>query len=164
MNILLKYTGGLSIFLVLLNPSFSPLAWADSVNLSETVPYGRYLTLKLQPSVEQADVLSAVIQVHFSPMIQTVGDAVHDVLRYSGYALIEESQQSADLKDTLKKPLPFVYRDLGPLPLRQVLSVLIGAPFELEADLLHRTINFKLKSAIQSSMTAVSFNTGEKND
>jgi conjugative transfer region protein (TIGR03748 family) len=164
MNILLKYTGRMSIFLVLLNPSFSPLAWADSVKPSDTVPYGRYLTLKMQPSVEQADVLSAVIQVHFSPLIQTVGDAVHEVLRYSGYALIEEPQQSDDLKNTLKKPLPFVYRDLGPLPLRQVLSVLIGAPFELEADLLHRTINFKLKPAIQSAMTSVPLILEKKND
>ena len=63
-------------------------------------------------------------KAHFSPAIQTVGDAINEMLRYSGYALIAKSQQSPDLQNTLKKPLPLVYRDLGPVTLRQALKLL----------------------------------------
>lgn len=70
---------------------------------------------------------------------------MNDILRYSGYTLIESHQQSTDLQNTLKKPLPLVDRDLGPMSLRQALTVLAGPAFTLSVDPLHRTINFPLK-------------------
>lgn len=123
-------------------PSYS---WADSMPSSNIIAVGRYQTVSTQPSPEQTDVLLAVIQVHFSLHIRTVNDAVQDLLRYSGYALIDSASQSLALQNTLKKPLPFIHRDLGPLSLKQALSVLMGSPFDLAIDRLNRLVNFTLK-------------------
>ncbi len=122
---------------------FSLTVLAQSEKLIQT---GRYLTINNQSPVEQLDLLSPIIQVHFLSDIKTVGDAIADVLRYSGYALIETSQQTHDLQNTLKKPLPFMQRDLGPLSLRQILSLLIGPAFHLIIDPLNRTVDFQTKS------------------
>lgn len=120
---------------------FSP-ALAQSTSL---IQVGRYQTVNAQPLTAQTDLLSPIIQVHFLSDIKTVGDAINDILQYSGYALIESQQQGRDLQNTLEKPLPFVDRDLGPMSLRQALNVLIGSAFDLSVDPLHRTINFQLK-------------------
>ena len=149
MSVLLKHTYGISIFLVLSIPCFSTLSLANPVKSSDVLPYGRYLTLKMQSGVEQTDMLSVVIEVHFSPVIKTVGDALNDVLRYSGYSLIDTAKQSPELQNTLKKPLPWMHRDLGPLSLRQALITLAGTPYELRVDTLNRTIDFELKPAFQ---------------
>lgn len=128
------------VVVISLSAVFS-VALADPTGL---VSVGRYLTVDSQPQNEQMDLLAVMIQVHFLPKIKTVGDAIDDLLRYSGYSLIEEQQQSVDLKNTLGKPLPFVNRNLGPVTLRQALAVLIGPAFHLVADPLHRTIHFEL--------------------
>lgn len=125
----------------------SSVTWAQSASL---VQIGRYQTVENKPLAEQSDLLSPIIQVHFLSNIKTVGDAINDILRYSGYSLIESKQQTTDLQDTLKKPLPFVDRDLGPMSLRQALTVLAGSAFDLSVDPLHRTINFQLKSQFET--------------
>ncbi len=122
---------------------FSLTALAQSDKLIQT---GRYLTVNNQIQVEQLDLLSPIIQVHFLSDIKTVEDAITDVLHYSGYALVETSQQTRDLQNTLKKPLPLIQRDIGPLSLRQVLTLLIGPAFHLIVDPLNRTVDFQLKS------------------
>ncbi len=118
---------------------------AASAQPLELIQTGRYLTINSQPKSEQADLLSPIIQVHFLSDVKTVGDAIHHLLRYSGYSLVESKQQSPDLQNTLQKPLPLVDRDLGPVSLRQALGLLIGPAFDLVADPLNRTINFQLK-------------------
>src|SRR5438876_154036 len=105
---------------VTLVSALSSVAWAQSTRLIQT---GRYLTVDNQPQTAQIDLLSPIIQVHFLSEIKTVGDAIIDVLRFSGYALVETKQQSHDLQDTLKKSLPLVDRNLGPMPLRQALTI-----------------------------------------
>ena len=96
------------------------------------------------------DLLSPIIQVHFISEIKTIGDAVNHLLRYSGYALVESKQQSPDLKNTLRKPLPLVDRDLGPIALKQALELLVGSAFDLTIDPLNRTINFQVKTEFKS--------------
>ncbi len=129
--------------LVLLGGSLT--SWADSTPSSNVMVYGRYQTISTKPRADQTDVLAAVIQVHFSPGIRTVNDAIQDLLRYSGYALIDSASQSLELQNTLKKPLPLMHRDLGPLSLKQALSLLVGSSFDLTIDRLNRTVNFTLK-------------------
>lgn len=128
---------------------FSPLVLAHPLHSSDVVSAGRYLTLKLQPSAEQIDPLSAIIRVNFFTAVRTVGDAINEVLRYSGYSLVESEKQSPELRNTLKKSLPFVHCDLGPLPLRQALITLMGTPYDLQVDPLNRTLNFTLKPSFQ---------------
>jgi conjugative transfer region protein (TIGR03748 family) len=124
-------------------------SWAHSIPSSHVIVYGRYQTVSTQPRAEQADVLLAVIQVHFSSHIGTVNDALQDLLRYSGYALIDSASQSLALQNTLKKHLPLMHRDLGPLPLKQALSLLVGSSFDLTIDRLNRTVNFTLKPDLE---------------
>lgn len=131
---------GISVMLIF---ALTSVSWAQTSRLIQT---GRYLTVNNQITVEQLDLLSPIIQVHFLSDIKTIGDAITDVLQYSGYALVETSQQTHDLQNTLKKPLPFMQRDLGPLSLRQVLTLLIGPAFHLMVDPLNRTVDFQLKS------------------
>ncbi len=121
--------------------TLSETVWAKTSSL---VPAGRYLTVDSTIPVEQKDLLSPIIHIHFLSDVKTVGDAIQEVLRYSGYSLVETPQQSQDLQNTLQKPLPLVQRDLGPVPLKQILRVLIGPAFHLIVDPLNRTVNFQL--------------------
>lgn len=131
---------------VILGSAFSTISWAQSADFIQA---GRYQTISTQPQPEQIDLLSPIIQVHFLSEIKTIGDAVNHLLRYSGYALVESKQQSSDLKNTLKKPLPLVDRDLGPIALKQALELLVGPAFDLTIDPLNRTINFQVKTEFE---------------
>src|SRR5262249_45398770 len=78
----------------------SETVWAKPSPLVQT---GRYLTVDSTLPVEQKDLLSPLIQIHFLSDVKTVGDAIQEVLRYSGYSLVETPQQSQDLQNTLQK-------------------------------------------------------------
>lgn len=135
----------LVFFTVLVLPAIllSETAWAKNSTL---IPMGGYLTMDSTVPMEQKDLLSSIIQIHFLSDVKTVGEAVQEVLRYSGYALVEPLQQNQGLRNTLQKPLPLVQRDLGPMSLRQSLTVLIGPAFHLVVDPLNRTVNFQLNT------------------
>lgn len=131
----------ISILLLILSVSNITLA-------SDTNTVGRYLSVSNKPLHEQQDLLSQIFQVHFPKEVQTIGDAMQYLLRYSGYSLVAETNQSAALKNTLKKPLPLVDRNFGPMSLKDGLSTLAGPAFILMQDPLNREVNFKLKSNI----------------
>ncbi len=107
--------------------------------------FGRYLTAINKPTMAQTDLLSQTMQVRFPQTVQTIGDAMNSLLKFSGYSLIEENNRSAELKNTLTKPLPTVDRDFGPMSLKEGLITLIGPGFSLVHDPLNRTVNFNLK-------------------
>lgn len=106
---------------------------------------GRYLTTENAATIAQKDLLSQSIQVRFPQQVTTVGGAIHYLLRYSGYSLANENQQSTALKQTLSKPLPVIDRQLGPMPLREAFTTLAGPAFSLQEDPLNREINFQVK-------------------
>ena len=108
--------------------------------------FGRYLTAINKPTLAQTDLLSQTMQVRFPQNIQTIGDAMNYLLKFSGYSLVDKNKMSSDLKNTLSKPLPTVDRDFGPMSLKDGLITLIGPAFSLVHDPLNRTINFDLKS------------------
>ncbi len=129
---------------------------------------GRYSVLPARPTVEQADLLSAVVTVRFQEPVRTVGEAVHHLLQDSGYRLAEHHGASltvllglplspgpvhrapprtphgASLTVLLGLPLPGVHRNLGPLTLRQALETLAGPVFRLVQDPVHRLVSFEL--------------------
>jgi conjugative transfer region protein (TIGR03748 family) len=109
----------------------------------------RYLTVTNKPNFSQVNLLSQSIQVRFAQNIQTVGDAMNYLLRFSGYALIAESQQSLALKIILSKPLPIIDRELGPMTLSNGLTTLSGSAFYLVEDPVNRVVDFKLKPEYQ---------------
>lgn len=136
-------------FLIIFILSFIVLVEKASAQPSTTIQTGRYGTVDNGIPKDQWDLLSPMIQIHFLPDVKTIGDAIQEILRYSGYSLVETQQQSQDLQNTLQKILPLVQRDIGPMPLRQSLKILIGPAFHLLVDPLNRTINFQLNTNLQ---------------
>lgn len=136
MNVYLKKTG---YFLLAL------LITANSLASDPHTMTGRYLSIANKPSSEQQDLLSQTIQVRFPQSVQTIGDAMNYLLRYSGYSLVLEARQSDALKTTLKKPLPFVDREFQVVPLREALATLAGPAFTLVQDDLNREVDFHIK-------------------
>lgn len=114
---------------------------------TDDIAIGRYLTVSNTSMAAQRDLLSQTVQVHFPTSVNTIGGAMTYLLRYSGYALVAEGKQSDALKNTLKKPLPLVDRDFGPMTLRDALITLAGPAFSLEHDALNREVNFTVKPA-----------------
>lgn len=133
----------ISIALALMTLGCTNTLWAD-IHHTAT---GRYLSVENKPTAVQADLLSQTLQIHFPASIQTVGEALAYVLRYSGYSLVAPEKQSGDVKNTLQKPVPPINRSLGPMSLRNALLTLMGPAFTLIDDPLNREINFKVKSA-----------------
>jgi len=107
---------------------------------------GRYMSVENKPDTAQVDLLSQTIQVRFPQDVQTIGQAMDYLLRFSGYKLMPEDLQHQALKSTLHKPLPIVDRQFGPMPLKDALSTLAGPAFTLVEDPLNREVDFKLKS------------------
>ena len=124
---------------------FQPV-YADSTQV------GRYLTVSNKPKLAQVDLLSQEFQVRFPVSVQTIGEAMDYLLKQSGYRLIPETKQSAELKLTLSKPLPAIDRDFGPMQLKNGLSTLVGPVFILVSDPLNRWVNF----SVRPSFSAVS--------
>lgn len=106
---------------------------------------GRYLSVVDKPSQEQQYLLSQTIQVRFPQIVQTIGDAMNYLLRYSGYSLVEEAHQNTALKITLQKPLPLVDREFQIVSLRDALTTLAGPVFTLVQDDLNREVDFHVK-------------------
>lgn len=132
-----------TIALVLMTLGCVSTVWADT----QAITTGRYLSVENKPTAAQTDLLSQTLQIHFPASIQTVGEAIAYVLRYSGYSLVAPENQSTDVKNMLQKPVPLVSRQLGPMTLKNVLLTLMGPAFTLIDDPLNREINFKVKSA-----------------
>ncbi|MCD6040303.1 MAG: hypothetical protein K0S27_1703 [Gammaproteobacteria bacterium] len=133
------------IAILLLGILLDKICLADN----DVTQISRYLTVANKPKFSQAHLLSQSIQVHFPPNIQTVGDAINYLLRFSGYTLIAEPQQSPALKIMLSRSLPIVDRELGPMRLREGFAVLLGPAFYLSEDPVNRVVNFKLKPEYQ---------------
>lgn len=109
----------------------------------------RYLTVTNKPRFSQTHLLSQSIQIRFTRNIQTVGDAINYLLRFSGYALVAESQRTPALKVMLIKPLPVIDRELGPMTLSNALITLSGPAFYLSQDPVNRVVDLKLKPEYQ---------------
>jgi len=106
---------------------------------------GQYMTVENKASKAQIDLLSQTVAIRFPAEVLTIGDAMNYLLRYSGYSLVSEQQQSAALKTTLKKPLPLIDRHFGPMTLKEALTTLAGSAFTLIHDPLNREVNFQLR-------------------
>ena len=124
---------------------FSLRAHAESATL-----VGRYLAVPLQALPEQANLLDQTFQVRFSRDVCSVGDAIRYLLRFSGYRLVNTVLLSKTVQVLLLQPLPQVHRKLGPLSLQDGLLTLVGHPFDLVVDPVHRLVGFRLKPAFQS--------------
>lgn len=132
------------------SPQAVPIATPVSSNVSAV---GRYITAVDVAKPDQVNPLLTVATFKFNPNVQTIGDALNQVLQYSGYALVPSQDQSAAVEQTLTKPLPYSVRTLGPLPIQDALTVLMGQDvFILVVDPLHRLVNFDLNPDIKNAL------------
>ena len=106
----------------------------------------RYVTVDNKPLQAQVNPLLAVQQMHFPQSIQTVGQAMHYWLQYSGFSLVTADKQPLSLQAVMQQKLPQIDRNLGPLTIKDGLEVLAGQEvFTLTKNPLSREVNFKLK-------------------
>lgn len=112
---------------------------------------GRYLTLENKARLSQIELLSQTIQLRFPQNIQTIHEAMTYLLRFSGYDLVPINHMNKEIQITLSKSLPLVDRDLGPIPLKDALTILAGPAFVLMQDPINRTVDFRLKPCFQKS-------------
>lgn len=108
---------------------------------------GRYSTIQNSATASQQDPLLAIAQFKFNASVKTVGQAVAQVLRDTGYALVPSNQLPSVVRELLSKPLPVTQRELGPISIGNALRTLMGEQvFTLVVDPVHRLVAFKLKS------------------
>jgi conjugative transfer region protein (TIGR03748 family) len=127
-----------------------PLSFAQSTTVD------RYLVITNKPLPAQADLLQQTFQVRFPHHVQTILEAVNYLLRFSGYQLVNSHQLPIEARIVLSKPLPEIDRKFGPLSLREGLLMLVGEPFDLLVDPIHREIAFQLKKDYPSLATGAS--------
>ncbi|MDD2761502.1 MAG: hypothetical protein PHH11_14580 [Methylomonas sp.] len=104
------------------------------------VQTGRYSVLAATPSHAQWHPLDVIIDVTVPEECISIEHAIHFLLRRSGYDL--ETSLQADVTELLAKPLPAVHRKLGPMPLKDALTLLVTPGFVLQDEPIKRSIRF----------------------
>src|SRR5438105_4293072 len=98
----------------------------NSATFADVTQVWRYTTVANIPNKSQTDLLSQIIQIKFPQNVQTIGESIEYLLRFSGYSLVSPNKMDDALKIISSKPLPLVDRELGPVTLRQGLITLTG--------------------------------------
>ncbi len=111
-----------------------------------TVQVGRYTTMQAVPTAAQKDPLLTLGTFHFGVSVTSVGEAIAQVLRPTGFHLVPLDHLPSVAQAVLTKPLPYSQRHLGPLRIQDALRVLMGeAVFTLVVDPVHRLVSFRVK-------------------
>jgi conjugative transfer region protein (TIGR03748 family) len=93
----------------------------------------RYTLIELVPDDDQRDLMHQVIELTIPATDRaTVGDALHYVLRRSGYRLCDARADTTAVLYTL--PLPAAHEHLGPIALREALQLLAGSRWTLQVN------------------------------
>ncbi len=111
--------------------------------LNTQTQISRYSTMAAQPSVGQRDLLSVTRSITIPNDTESVGDALHWLLRDTGYRVAADAVLSEEAKTMLELPLPAVHRRFEPMPLQTVIGLMIGPAFHLIQDPVHRLIAFE---------------------
>ncbi|VBI73312.1 integrating conjugative element protein PilL, PFGI-1 class [Burkholderia pseudomallei] len=107
------------------------------------------------PDDGQRDLMQQVIDLAIpSAANATVGDALHYVLRRSGYRLCDERVDTTAVLYAL--PLPAAHEHLGPVTLRDALQLLAGPRWTLQINDETREVCFAPQPADHSASSASS--------
>ncbi len=124
-------------------PPLAPITTREPAS-TPTIPvvrYGRYTLIELMPDDSQRDLMQQVIDLTIPATADaTVGDALHYVLRRSGYRLCDERADTTAVLYAL--PLPAAHEHLGPITLRDALQLLAGPRWTLHVDDVTREVCF----------------------
>ncbi|TDG14979.1 pili assembly chaperone [Seongchinamella unica] len=131
------------------------LAAAQPITSSKNVTQvDRYSELTAGPTLEQRDLLAATVAVSIPNNIASLGGALRWILRDSGYRLAADSAIPPEIHSMLKLPLPAGHRRLGPMPLKEVLALMVGPEFHIVQDPVHRLVSFERCNTVQNSSQA----------
>jgi conjugative transfer region protein (TIGR03748 family) len=124
--------------------SIPPPPVVVSIIRPEVTRYDRYLLVSIDPMAGQRTPLSQIIDIRISPSLKpTVADALHYLLRYSGYRLCTMGPAVAIL---YPQPLPAVQYQLGPMRLLTGLQLISGSPWNIEIDEVQRVVCHTLRN------------------
>lgn len=106
----------------------------------------RYTLTKTGPTEDQVRPLDAIVNVTLSPSVQTVGQALQELLQGSGYRLIHRKGEYGEPLDKvlMQQSLPATQYQLGPMALRDALSTLGGSAWHLQSNEFGREVWFEL--------------------
>lgn len=117
----------------LLSEKFKPVA---------VVQTARYSFVPAIPTLPQREPLQVIITVTIPSDLQTVGEAVHYLLRRSGYSVESPPTLNPNAVRMFLNPLPDVQRSLGPMTLQDALTVLGTPELVPVIDPIRRRINY----------------------
>lgn len=119
------------------------------------LPYGRYALVELTPTDGQRDLMQQAIDVSIPAAANaTVGDALRYVLQRSGYRLCDDG--TAPTSTLYGLPLPAAHEHLGPLMLRDALTILAGPRWTLQVNERMREVCFAEMSDVPSQLPPAS--------
>ena len=128
--------------LALVITCMAPLAtWSAN---DEVQQVARYSTIAPVPRAAQVDPLDAVVTIVFPEQLTTVDEALHYVLRRSGYRLASAKATDPAASVIANQPLPEVHRRLGPITVARALGTLAGPAWTMVVDPVHRLVSFEL--------------------
>lgn len=128
------------IMMVLATLTLTPVSVAN-----EKARTDRYTLISIEARSDQAQPLTALTNVTLGRDIQSVGDAIREVLKGSGYRWQSDGRNDLLLNDL---PLPAVVRHMGPIRINDALQTLAGEAWILRMDNLHRVVWFDVNQAI----------------
>lgn len=127
----------------------------DEVPTVDVLRTGRYQLVTTQGTIGQRQLLEQAVRLNISPFDQaTVGQAVRRVLLNTGFNLCQN--QTVGVRQLLGNALPEIHHNIGPMTLRQALTMLIGDAWVLDADPLRRVVCFKPRNLIEDVTTSES--------
>ncbi|WP_083960586.1 PFGI-1 class ICE element type IV pilus protein PilL2 [Methylomonas lenta] len=104
------------------------------------VQTGRYSAVTATPLQAQRYPLDVIIDVTIPEACISIEQAIRFLLRRSGYTL--DMNMQTDLIELLAKRLPAIHRKLGPMPLKDALTLMVTPHFVLQDEPIKRLIRF----------------------
>ncbi len=134
-----------TLFAIIASLSVSSAFARDLHHTNESsLQISRYVDLLPGPTEAQRNPLHMVLpNVVFNHNIKSVGQAIHFLLKDTGYKL---TRHHPDIRvhQMFRLSLPKIHRRMGPLTLEQALKTLSGEPWVLAVDPINRLVSFQL--------------------
>lgn len=109
----------------------------------EAMQVARYSTVAPAPTAAQVNPLDALVAIVFPDQLTNVAEALHYVLRRSGYQLAPVEAGDPAMSALAKQPLPDVHRRLGPISVATALRTLTGSAWSMVLDPVNRLVSFE---------------------
>lgn len=141
-------------YLFLIALTFSVTAsWAGQDPIA--IKTDRYTLAVMEPTQSSVNPLYTAVTAAFATDVITIGEAVDEVLDGTGYRVRRNADQThrGIYLDSilLNQPLPAAHRELGPLPLIEILQVIAGSSWTVKGSDLSRTVTFTLNDSAAPS-------------